>query len=239
MNYYPHNKLKDICNKLLISAGIGDGIAKEVSECLIQTSLRGIDSHGIRLLPHYIRVAKSGRINKEPNCLFNKTSPTTGIYDADHTYGHAAASFAMKEAINLAENSGSGFVVVKNSTHFSASAYYALQASKQDMIGISCTNTSPMMVPTRGKRPYLGTNAITFSFPCEGESPICLDMATTQIAWNWVLKAREEKKKLELAVGINHKGVTTNDPNEAIGLLPTGLHKGYGLGMVVFEPVIT
>ena len=67
MNYYPHNKLKDICNKLLISLGIENAIAKEVADCLIQTSLRGIDSHGIRLLPHYTRVAKSGRINKEPN----------------------------------------------------------------------------------------------------------------------------------------------------------------------------
>ena len=106
MNYYPHKKLKDICNKLLISVGIGEEIAFEVAECLIQTSLRGVDSHGIRLLPHYIKVAKSGRINKEPNCSFNRTSATTGIYDADHTYGHAAASFAMKEAINMAEKSG-------------------------------------------------------------------------------------------------------------------------------------
>ena len=233
MKYYPHKKLKDICNKLLISVGIGEEIAHEVAECLIQTSLRGVDSHGIRLLPHYIRVAKSGRMNKQPNCSFNKTSPTTGIYDADHTYGHAAASFAMKEAIDMAVSSGSGFVVVKNSTHFSASAYYALQASDQDMIGISCTNTSSMMVPTRGKRPFLGTNAITFSFPCEGESPVCLDMATTQIAWNWVLKARDVGKKLDLPWGINEKGDRTDEPNEAIGLLPAGLHKGYGLGLVV------
>ena len=64
MNYYPHDKLKDICYKLLISVGIKDVIAIEVTDCLIQTSLRGVDSHGIRLLPHYIRVAKSGRINK-------------------------------------------------------------------------------------------------------------------------------------------------------------------------------
>ena len=233
MKYYPHKKLNDICNKLLISVGIENAIANEVADCLIQTSLRGVDSHGIRLLPHYIRVAKSGRINKEPNCTFNKTSPTTGIYDADHTYGHAAASFAMKEAINMADNSGSGFVVIKNSTHFSASAYYALQASEKDLMGISCTNTSSMMVPTRGKKPYLGTNAITFSFPCEGENPVCLDMATTQIAWNWVLKAKEEGRKLDSPWGINKQGDTTNDPNEAIGLLPAGLHKGYGLGLVV------
>jgi len=139
----------------------------------------------------------------------------------------------MKEAINMANDAGSGFVSVKNSTHFSASAYYALQASNQNMIGIACTNTSPMMVPTRGKKPFFGTNAITFSFPCHGEGPICLDMATTQIAWNWVLKAREENRKLDFPWGVGPTGSETDDPNIATGLLPAGLHKGYGLGLVV------
>ena len=233
MKQFSHDKLKDICNKLLVFEGIDKSIANEVSDCLVQTSLRGVDSHGIRLLPHYIRVIRSGRINKNPECNFKQTSATTGIYDADHTFGHAAASFAMKEAISMADNAGSGFVVVKNSTHFSASAYYALQASEQDMMGISSTNTSSMMVPTRGKRPYLGTNAITFSFPCEGERPVCLDMATTQIAWNRVLRAKEKGEKLDFPWAINKQGDATDDPNEAIGLLPAGLYKGYGLGLLV------
>ncbi len=122
MKNYSHTKLKNICVELLLSEGIEKKIASEVAGCLIQTSLRGVDSHGIRLLPYYVRVARSGRINKNPKCEFKNTSHTTGIYNADHTYGHAAAAFAMKEAISMAKKSGSGFVVVKNSTHFSASA---------------------------------------------------------------------------------------------------------------------
>ena len=147
---------------------------------------------------------------------------------------NVTGSAASMADINYdSDNSGSGFVVVKKSTHFSASAYYALQASDQDMIGFSSTSTSSTMVPTRGKNPFLGTNAITFSFPCEGEDPVCLDMATTQIAWNWVLKARAEGKKLDSPWAINKEGFPTDDPNKAIGLLPAGLHKGYGLGLVV------
>ncbi len=233
MKRYRHEQLRVVCLELLKSVGISKVIATEVAQCLVQTSLRGVDSHGIRLLPHYVRVARSGRINRDPNCVFNQTGASTGIFDADHTYGHAAASFAMKEAINMADKAGAGFVVIKNSTHFSASAYYALQASNEDMIGIACTNTSPMMVPTRGKRPFFGTNAITFSFPCHGEEPICLDMATTQIAWNWVLKAREENRKLDFPWGVSSTGSETDDPHSATGLLPAGLHKGYGLGLVV------
>ena len=233
MEKYLHTKLNNICLELLISEGIEKKIASEVADCLIQTSLRGVDSHGIRLLPHYIRVARSGRINKNPKFEFDSTSPTTGIYNADHTYGHAAAAFAMKEAIGMAERSGSGFVVVKNSTHFSASAYYALEASNSNMIGISSTSTSSTMVPTRGKRPFFGTNALTFSFPCAGEGPICLDMATTQIAWNWVMKAKTEGKKLDAPWAVDKNGNPTDDPEIAIGLLPAGLYKGYGLGLVV------
>lgn len=233
MKNYLHTHLKNICLELLLSEGIENEIASEVADCLIQTSLRGVDSHGIRLLPHYIRVARSGRINKNPKCEFESTSLTTGIYNADHTYGHAAAAFAMKEAIRMAKKSGSGFVVVKNSTHFSASAYYALEASNNNMIGISSTSTSSTMVPTRGKRPFLGTNALTFSFPCEGEGPVCLDMATTQIAWNWVMKAKAEGKRLDAPWAVDNNGYPTDNPETAIGLLPAGLYKGYGLGLVV------
>ena len=43
----------------------------------------------------------------------------------------------------------------------------------------------------------------------------------------------KEGKKLDSPWGINKQGNTTDEPNEAIGLLPAGLHKGYGLGLVV------
>ena len=38
-------------------------------------SLRGVDSHGIRLLPHYINALKNGRINGNPKFKVIKTFP--------------------------------------------------------------------------------------------------------------------------------------------------------------------
>ncbi len=233
MNYFSHKKLKEFCIDTLVHEGIAEPIAEDVASCLIETSLRGVDSHGIRLLPHYIRVVRSGRINKNPNIKFNQNSKTNGVLDADNTFGHAAASIAVKEAIKMSEEFGSGFVVVKNSTHNSANAYYGLQAARKDMIGISATHSTSMMVSTRGKKPFFGTNALTFAFPCKDEEPICLDMATTQLAWNKVLRAKAKGEILDAPWAIDGHGEVTDNPELAQGLVPAGLHKGYGLAMVV------
>jgi len=133
----------------------------------------------------------------------------------------------------MATTSGAGFVSVKNSTHCSAMSYYSLQAARKGMIGFGVTHSTSMMVPTNGKEPYLGTNAITFAFPCYGEDPICLDMATTQLAWNKVLRARENNQDLDGKWAVDKDGVPTQSPIDATGLLPAGLYKGFGLGLVV------
>lgn len=56
-----------------------------VSESVIQTSLRGVDSHGINLFPHYHAVAVAGRINKKPSFFHERTGASVAAFDADYT----------------------------------------------------------------------------------------------------------------------------------------------------------
>ncbi|MBT6231012.1 MAG: hypothetical protein HOI47_30610, partial [Candidatus Scalindua sp.] len=64
--------------KVLEQAGVREDVSCHVAEGLVQASVRGIDSHGIRLLPHYLKGVEGGRINKNPCFVFNKTSASTG-----------------------------------------------------------------------------------------------------------------------------------------------------------------
>ena len=107
---------------ILQNENVEDITAKRVAEGLVQTSLRGVDSHGIRLFPHYVKSLKAGRINGKPNFKFQETSPTTGILDADHTFGHSAGIEAVKYVKEMAYESGSGHIAIKNSTHFGSVA---------------------------------------------------------------------------------------------------------------------
>jgi len=225
--------LRSFANEALLRAGVRDDVAGYVSEGLVQTSLRGVDSHGIRLLPHYIEAVKGGRINPNPDYRFKKTSASTGMLDADHTFGHAAGMEAVKKAVELAEDAGTGHIAVYNSTHFGAAAYYTLEIAKQDMIGICFTHADSLMRTYGGKRAFLGTNPISFAAPMEVEEPFCLDMATTLFNFNKVKQLREQGLSAPSGVGADSEGMETTDPNEMAMLLPIGGYKGYGLSLMI------
>lgn len=229
----PVDSLRHFILSVLSKAGVRDDVAGYLADGLIQTSVRGVDSHGVRLLPHYLRGIKAGRINRNPKYQFKMTSASTGLLDADHTFGHAAAMEAAKKAMELAKESGAGHIAVYNSTHFGAAAYYALEIAKHDMIGMSFSNTDALVKTYAGKRPFLGNNPICFAAPCADEEPFCLDMATSVVTFNKVRQWREEKKPAPPGIGADKEGRETTDPDRITMLLPIGGYKGYGLSMVV------
>ena len=65
MPTFPENKLRELSLKLLDAAGATEQQAQTVTEVLIDTSLFGIDSHGIRALPGHLRNLKKGRIQPD------------------------------------------------------------------------------------------------------------------------------------------------------------------------------
>lgn len=227
------DKLISFVKNVLAESNVRSDVAEHVTNGLIQTSVRGVDSHGVRLLPHYLEGVKKGRINPNPAYKFQKTSPSTGMLDADHTFGHAAGMEAAKKAIELANEAGTGHVAVYNSSHFGAAASYALEIAKHDMIGMSFTNTDALIKTHSGKRPFLGNNPICFAAPCKGEEPFCLDMATSVLTFNKIRQLREEGKIAPNGVGANKDGIETTDPDDITMLLPMGGYKGYGLSMFV------
>ena len=208
-------------------------IYQDVIDGLIETSLRGVDSHGIRLVPHYIRATLLGRINKNPKIKFNKTSFSVCNMDADHTYGISAGVIAMKKAISLAEKTGVGMVAVKNSSHFGAAGIYGLMAARKNMIGVAMTHVEDLVVPYGGTKPFLGTNAFCFAAPMDKEEPLCLDMATTMISFNKLRMYRRENKPLESGSAVDKAGNYTTDPHDAVALTHFGSYKGYGVALMI------
>lgn len=229
----PAGALKKFAYRVLLSAGVRSDVSRYVAEGLVQTSVRGVDSHGIRLLPHYLRGVAGGRINPEPRYIFRRTSASTGLLDADHTFGHAAGMEASRHAIKLAKKAGTGHVAVCNSTHFGAAAYYALEIAKHDMIGMAFTNTDALVRTYAGRRAFLGNNPIAFAAPCRDEEPFCLDMATSIVTFNKIRQWKEQGALAPAGVGADRDGRETRDPNKIYTLLPIGGYKGYGLSMVI------
>lgn len=225
--------VKQIIKGALLKENVELQVAEYVAEGLTSTSLRGVDSHGIRLIHHYLAGVKSGRINPRPSYKIEKKMPTTAILDADDTFGHAACMEATKVAVKMAGEFGSGHVAVKNSTHFGAAAYYSIEIARHDMIGMSFTHSDSLIIPTFGKRSFLGNNPVCFAAPVEGESPFCLDMATSITTFNEIRRLRETGEQAPEGVGTDSEGRPATDPNKITMLTPVGGYKGYGLSLMV------
>jgi LDH2 family malate/lactate/ureidoglycolate dehydrogenase len=95
MVYLDGKIFKQLIKDILVSKSVSEEVANYVAEGLIQTSLRGIDSHGINLLPHYCRAVDAGRINKNPKITIDQKAASVAIVDADHSFGHHSGSVAI------------------------------------------------------------------------------------------------------------------------------------------------
>jgi ureidoglycolate dehydrogenase (NAD+) len=229
----PESEIYRFAYEALRTVGVREDVAEFTARGLWHTSLRGVDSHGIRLLPHYVNTVREGRINPNPQFRWTQTAASTGVLDADHGFGHAAGMVAMRHAMELAREAGTGFVAVKNSSHGGALAYYGLEAAKQNMIGLAFTHATPTVQSAGGIRPFFGTNPICFTAPMLNEEPLCFDAAITPFSGNKVRQYQEDDRPLPPGVASDKAGQMTTDAHAAFQLLPIGGYKGFGLAMMV------
>src|SRR5450759_4743682 len=95
--------------------------------------------------------------------------------------GHVVGYGAMQRCIEKADQIGLAMATVRNSNHYGIAGYYAMLALPRDMIGISFTNSQPLVAPTYGRTAMLGTNPIAVAVPAGSERPYVLDMALSLI----------------------------------------------------------
>lgn len=232
MDTPPHLASEKCVREFLLNALQAAGTAEEsalaVTEALTEASLRGVDSHGIRLLIHYVRVVRLGRINPAPRMSFSATGPSTGVVDADNGFGHHASYFAIDRAVVLAAETGAAAVAVTHSSHFGAAGCYVLRAALRGFVGLGVSNSDSFVLPHNGTRPFNGTNPLAFAAPVREDHPFLMDMATSVIPWNRVEDLKLEHLPLPRDVAVDDRGKPTIDPDRSAALLPLGgIRYGY------------
>ncbi|TPI50043.1 Ldh family oxidoreductase [Mesorhizobium sp. B2-9-1] len=232
-----HAALEAFCSLVLQSHGASESAAAACARALSEASLRGVDTHGVRLLPLYVQWIKGGRLNTSANIKYSKVAPGLGVVDADGGFGHVASYRAVNEAIVLAKETGIGAVAVHRTSHHGATGTYALHGASQGFVTFGFTQSGPGVVAHSGREPFHGTNPIAFAVPLEREEPVLLDMATSSIPLNRIYLRRDTGTQLPEDVAVDQEGRMTTDPHRAVSLLPLGGveygYKGAGLATMV------
>jgi LDH2 family malate/lactate/ureidoglycolate dehydrogenase len=238
-----HTRLAGFVVDVLTAMKMPRPTAELTADLMVRTDLRGVDSHGIDMLPRYHEWWREGFIVCDAEPIVVQDQVATAVLDGRRGLGHYVSTVAMRTAIDKARTYGLGMVTVRNSNHFGAAANYSMMALAHDMIGLAATNTPYVaMAPTFGRKAMLGTNPISFAAPAGRHAPFVLDMATTTVAVGKIRVASRRNAPIPAGWAVDDRGRPTTDPAVALkhrlltpvgGGSETGGHKGYGLGVMV------
>jgi len=229
--------------------GMSPAHAETTAEMMVDTDLRGVDSHGISMLPTYDREVRAGRINMRPVFRTLREGPSMALIDADASLGHPVSVHAMNLAVDKCRRSAVAVVSVVNSHHFGAAGCYSRIAADRGVIGMVTSATRGVtLVPTFAAEPVMGTNPLAFAAPARRNPPFQLDMATTTVAAGKVKVHKLNHRPVPPGWVVDGAGAPVTDPEEAFryvferpegGITPlggsreAGGHKGYGLAVMV------
>jgi len=234
MPYFQHEKIFEFCQNLLQGVGVPEEDALIVTDVLLDTSLEGIDTHGISRLPVYLTRIQNGRINAKASIKVERNAPSLASIDGDNGLGQLVGVRSMQVAIKMADEAGVGAVAVRHSNHFGASSYYCKMASSSGMVGMAFTNTPSGIPPWGGKKAYFGTNPIAFAFP-GSKQPVVIDMSSSTVARGNIILAAKEGRSIPEGWAIDSEGRPTTDARAALdgAVLPMAGPKGYAMALAV------
>ena len=241
--------LKAFVTRIYEKLGVPDQDARVAAEIAVAADLRGVDSHGVVMLPRKVDYMRRGLIEPTPKIKVDRETPATALLDGGNGLGEVVSQRAMEICIQKAKTVGAGFVAVHDSNHYGIAAYYSMMALDHDMIGISMTNATPIVVPTFGRKATIGTNPISLAAPAGMEHPYVLDMATSIVPSGKMAVYKNLGRNLPVGWAIDKEERAMTNPGEVTkmlysrtggGLLPLGGggeefggHKGYGLSLMV------
>jgi LDH2 family malate/lactate/ureidoglycolate dehydrogenase len=234
---YRSETLVAFTRDVLSALGLPGREADTVATAIVEANLTGFDSHGMIRLPQYAPLLRAGRINARPNVHVTQRSPATALVDGDNGMGHLVMRFAAQTAVELARESGIGWVGARRSNHAGAAGIYVGIPLAAGMIGIYGANSSANhMAPWGGAEALLGTNPLAVAIPAGREAPVVLDMATSVTSFGVIRKHALEGKPLPEGWAVDPEdGTSVTDARKAAEalLLPIGGYKGSGLALII------
>ncbi|HET8748379.1 MAG TPA: Ldh family oxidoreductase [Ramlibacter sp.] len=228
---------------LLVGAGMPEEKAQGVAEILVEGDLLGHTTHGLQLLPSYLREVESGsmRVVGGPEVIAETAATLT--WHGRRLPGPWLVLQAMEAAAAKARECGTGTVVIRQSHHIACLAAFHRRATEQGLMMILASSdaNSASVAPFGGLDAVFTPNPISIGIPTSGD-PIVTDISTSATTNGLTKRLHEERGRLPAAWVIDGHGRPSDDPavlfQEPKGtILPLGGldsgHKGYGLTLTV------
>lgn len=237
----PHERLRSAAARILAAAGATGPDAAIVADHLVDANLAGHDSHGVSMLPHYVRAIQRGVLDPCAHAVVEDRGAAVLAVDGRHGFGQVVAREAIAAGTERAAGAGVAAVALRDAFHVGRVGAYAEQAAQAGLVSVHFVNVvghPPLVAPFRGRDGRFATNPFCVGIPGTGGAPaVLLDFATSEVAFGKVRDALARGERAPAGALVDAEGRATEDPAVLFGaprgaLLPFGAHKGSGLALV-------
>jgi LDH2 family malate/lactate/ureidoglycolate dehydrogenase len=232
---FSSEQLVSFAAALFVKVGLKETDARIMADSYVGNNLRGIDTHGARLIPICLERLKKGGINPRPNITVEAEAPSMLRLNGDNGPGQLVGREGMSRCIVKARDSGTGLVVCANTNNAGAMGSYTRMALEEGMAGLAMATTIPSMFAWGGLKRVISNPPLSISFPGR-KVPFLMDFCLGSVAWNKIYTQRDKGLPLPEGWAVDAEGKPTRDPLEAAAggsVLPIGGHKGYGLTLAI------
>ena len=231
----PASEMQNVLYKLFVKHGFKEEKANILARVHTESTLDGVNSHGINRIPLFIEYVKKEVVKVDAEAEIAESFGNIERWEGHQGPGIINAIMCTNRAIELAKVHGMALVALRNTNHWMRGGSYGWQAADSGCISILFTNTQPNMPPWGGRDSRIGNNPFIVSIP-RSEGHVVLDMALSQFAFGKIHDYKLRGEKLPFPGGWNDNNELTNDPEKILSNergLPIGYWKGSALSIIL------
>jgi uncharacterized oxidoreductase len=233
------DKLRAVVREIVAAAGSRGEEPALVADNLVYANLTGHDSHGVGMIPRYIRAVHSGELKANVHAKVVVDDGAMVVLDGQAGYGQVIGGEAMAIGIERARTHGVCVLSIRHSFHLCRIGAWGEQCARAGMVSMHHVNVvghPGIVAPYRGSDARYSTNPYCCVLPATASNPVtALDFATSVVAHGKVRVARNKGERMAPDMLLDAHGKPTTDPQtlfEGGALTAFGQHKGYGLALV-------
>ncbi|MFZ4721106.1 MAG: Ldh family oxidoreductase [Ilumatobacteraceae bacterium] len=229
------DEVEDVSRRMLTTAGASALQSDATARSIRDAEAEGIRTVGLSYLPTYCDHVACGKVDGHAVPTVSRPRPGTVVVDAHLGFCHPAYEAGEAPLVEATRANGIGLLVLQHSYSAGVLGWFVDRLARQGLVALMFANSSALMAPHGGVRPFFGTNPIAWAAPRLDGPPVVADLSSSAVAWVAVNAAAQRGEAIPLGWALDADGNPTTDPHAALAgsMAPSGGHKGSALALLV------
>lgn len=221
--------------RMLTASGASTLQATPTARSIRDAEADGIRTVGLSYLPTYCDHVACGKVLGTAVPSVTQPRPATVVVDAGLGFCHPAYEAGEAPLVTATRANGVGVLAITHSYSAGVLGWFVERLAHHGLVALMFANSSPLVAPHGGARPFFGTNPLAWAAPRANGAPVVADLSSSMVAWVKVNAAAQAGEAIPLGWALDAAGHPTTDAAAALAgsMAPAGGHKGSALALLV------